>query len=74
MTSGAWLVGIDYLSVEAFEAERPVVHETLLGRHIIIVEGLDLHEVPAGTYELLCLPLRLEGSDGAPARVVLRSL
>lgn len=57
MTSGAWLVGIDYLSVEAFEAERPVVHETLLGRHIIIVEGLDLREVPAGTYELLCLPL-----------------
>ena len=69
------LVGIDYLSVEKFQPERFETHTVLLSRGIIIVEGLDLREVAAGTYELLCLPLKIAGGsgDGAPARAVLRT-
>jgi arylformamidase len=65
---GARLVGIDYLSIGDAEA-----HQELLGVGVTALEGLDLREVDPGTYELICLPLRLEGSDGAPARVILRS-
>jgi arylformamidase len=60
------LVGADYLSVG-----DDAVHELLLGLGVIIVEGLDLRGVEAGNYQLACLPLRLFGSDGAPARAVL---
>jgi arylformamidase len=70
------LVGIDYLSVEKFQPERFETHTALLSRGIVIVEGLDLREVAAGAYELICLPLKIaSGSgDGAPARAVLRTL
>jgi arylformamidase len=68
---GIRLVGVDYLSVEAFNATEPRTHRTLLGAGVVIVEGLDLREVPAGEYQLVCLPLKLAGADGAPARVVL---
>ena len=70
------LVGIDYLSVEQFRSERFETHTALLSRGIVIIEGLDLREVAAGDYELLCLPLKIaSGSgDGAPARAVLRTL
>ncbi len=70
------LVGIDYLSVERFKAERFETHTTLLARGVVILEGLDLRAVRAGDYELICLPLRLESGegDGSPARVVLRTL
>jgi arylformamidase len=70
------LVGIDYLSVEKFQPKRFETHTVLLSRGIVIVEGLDLRGVAAGTYELLCLPLKIaSGSgDGAPARAVLRTL
>jgi arylformamidase len=66
--SGVSLVGIDYLSIGDAEA-----HQELLGAGVTALEGLDLREVDPGDYELICLPLRLEGSDGAPARVILRS-
>ncbi|HEY0545076.1 MAG TPA: cyclase family protein [Pyrinomonadaceae bacterium] len=74
--SGVRLVGIDYLSVEKFGSKDFQTHLTLLERGVVIIEGLDLREVSAGDYELLCLPLRLaDGTgDGAPARVVLRTL
>jgi arylformamidase len=72
--AGVELVGIDYLSVEAFDAEEPVAHRVLLEREVVILEGVDLREVPAGRYELLCLPLKLAGLDGAPVRAVLRTL
>jgi arylformamidase len=72
--AGVRLVGIDYLSVEAFDAEEPAAHRTLLEREVIVVEGLDLREVPVGDYELLCLPLKAAGIDGAPVRAVLRAL
>jgi len=73
---GVRLVGIDYLSVEQFQAQTFATHETLLSSGVIIVEGLDLRQVVAGVYELICLPLKLAGGsgDGAPARVVLRTL
>jgi arylformamidase len=50
------------------------VHKTLLAAGIVVVEGLDLSAVRPGRYELICLPLRLVGSDGSPARVLLRAL
>jgi arylformamidase len=71
---GVQLVGIDYLSIEKFNFEQPTTHWTLLGANVVIVEGLDLTEVPPGDYELLCLPLKIKDGDGGPARVVLREL
>ena len=68
---GTLLVGIDYLSVERFDAPEPRTHRTLLGAGVAIIEGLDLRAVAAGDYTLWCLPLKLPGADGAPARVVL---
>ena len=69
--NGVRLVGVDYLSVEQFHSGHHQTHRTLLGHGVVIVEGLDLHEPPPGVYELRCLPLRLVGLDGAPARAVL---
>ena len=71
---GVKLVGIDYLSIEKFNFEAPTTHRTLLGNNIIILEGLDLTEVPPGDYELICLPLKIKDGDGGPARVVLREV
>jgi arylformamidase len=68
---GTRLVGVDYLSVESFTAAEPLTHRTLLGAGVVIVEGLDLREIAPGDYTLTCLPLKLAGADGAPARVVL---
>jgi arylformamidase len=68
---GVSLVGVDYLSVEAFAAPEPLTHRTLLGAGVVVVEGLDLSEISPGDYFLSCLPLKLAGADGAPARVVL---
>lgn len=71
---GVKLVGIDYLSVEKFGSEDHAVHRTLLENEIVILEGLDLRDVPPGDYELICLPLKYIGGkgDGAPARAILR--
>jgi arylformamidase len=70
------LVGIDYLSIEKFHSGHHRTHITLLSKGVVIVEGLNLSEVPAGDYELICLPLKIaEGAgDGAPARAVLRTI
>ena len=67
---GVKLVGVDYLSVAPFEESRPT-HEILLEAGVVVVEGLDLSAVPRGFYELYCLPLKLLGADGAPARAIL---
>ena len=64
------LVGIDYLSISPYKKSRPT-HELLLGAGIVIVEGLNLTDVSVGKYTLCCLPLKLKGADGAPARAVL---
>ena len=68
---GVELVGIDYLSIEQFHSGHHLTHRTLLERSVVIVEGLDLSVPPAGEYQFICLPLRIEGCDGAPARAVL---
>lgn len=68
---GIRLIGADYLSVEAPDVDEHRVHHTLLGAGVVIVEGLDLSQVPAGPCQLICLPLKIKGGDGAPARVLL---
>lgn len=67
-------VGIDYLSIGAPDAAGVVTHRALLRAGICVIEGLNLVGVAPGAYELVCLPLRLLGADGAPARAVLRRL
>src|SRR5262245_43989385 len=69
---GIKLVGWDYLSVEKYQSKDFATHHTLLEAGVVIVEGLDLSQVEPGEYDMICLPLRLQGGDGAPARVVLR--
>jgi len=69
--NGVYLVGIDYLSIEQFHSGHHKTHLILLGKSVVILEGLDLSAPPPGKYELICLPLRIEGCDGAPARAVL---
>ncbi len=70
------LVGIDYLSVEAFDAKSPETHIILLQDEVIILEGLDLREVTVGDYELICLPIKIAdgAGDGSPSRTVLREI
>jgi arylformamidase len=67
---GVKLVGVDYLSVAPFKNSGPT-HRILLSAGVVIVEGLDLSKVSQGRYNFHCLPLKLAGSDGAPARVIL---
>jgi arylformamidase len=68
---GAETVGVDYLSVEPFEDKEFNTHHTLLGADLVILEGLLLTDVEPGEYFLVCLPLKLAGSDGSPARAIL---
>jgi arylformamidase len=66
------LIGIDYLSIQRYRGDPEyATHHTLLGAGVVIVEGLDLRSVAPGRYGLACLPMKLVGSDGAPARVIL---
>lgn len=67
---GVKLVGIDYLSVAPYKKSKET-HEVLLGAGVIIIEGLDLHGIKPGQYQLVCLPLKIIGIEGAPARAVL---
>jgi len=69
---GIKVVGVDYLSVETFKQPGAPAHHVLLGGGTIVIEGLNLAGVEPGVYDMLCLPLRIVGYDGAPARVVLR--
>jgi len=70
---GLKLVGFDYLSIDRFGDASYPAHHALLGAGVVVVEGLDLSEVEPGEFDMTCLPLRVGGGDGAPARVVLRS-
>jgi arylformamidase len=72
---GVKLVGTDYLSIEKFHSGHHRTHLALLSKNVIIVEGLNLSEIEAGDYELICLPLKIAGGagDGSPARAVLRN-
>lgn len=70
---GVKLVGLDYLSAAAADEQVPV-HRAFLDHGVILLEGIDLSEVPPGRYELFCPPVKLAGADGAPCRAVLREL
>lgn len=67
---GVRLIGIDYFSIAPFNDSVPT-HRELLGAEVVVLEGVNLSQVPAGRYQLYCLPLKLGGSDGAPARAIL---
>jgi arylformamidase len=67
---GIQLVGIDYLSIAPYKNSKPT-HDALLESKMVVIEGLDLRGIHPGTYQLACLPLKLGGADGAPARVIL---
>lgn len=68
---GIKLVGIDYLSIQMFRDAEPLTHRILLEAGVIILEGLNLQGIDPGVYQLICLPLKLAGSEGAPARAIL---
>ncbi|MBA4386831.1 MAG: cyclase [Verrucomicrobia bacterium] len=67
---GIKLIGVDYLSVGPYKQGKPT-HKAFMGAGVTIVEGLNLAEVPQGQYTLYCLPLKIVGADGAPARAIL---
>jgi arylformamidase len=71
-TIGAQTVGVDYLSVGGAQIDGPQTHQALLEAGIWIIEGLNLAQAQPGIYDLICLPLRIVGGDGAPARAMLR--
>lgn len=70
------VVGLDYLTIGSFKSPENVkdTHEILLGNGVYVIEGINLSEVKAGDYELICLPLRVERGDAGPARAILRPL
>lgn len=70
---GVRLAGIDYLSIEPFQSPGHPTHHILLRNGVVVLEGLNLKEVPAGDYELIALPIKVKGADGAPVRAVLRA-
>jgi arylformamidase len=70
--AGVKLVGVDYISAEKFAADAPMTHRILLGKGIPIVEGLLLEAITPGDYDLIVLPMKVGGHEGAPARAVIR--
>jgi arylformamidase len=66
------VIGVDYLSVEEFKKPGAPAHRVLFSHGVVIIEGLNRSDVEPGMYEMYCLPLRVAGADGAPARVVLK--
>ncbi len=68
------VVGIDYLSVGGFTKDGVETHHALLEAGIWLIEGLNLSEVEPGTYELICLPLKIIDADGAPARAIMQRI
>jgi arylformamidase len=73
-TAGVVLYGIDLPSVDPLDSKTLAVHHALRAANIQILEGLDLHDIPEGAYELIALPLKLVGADGSPVRAVLRAM
>jgi arylformamidase len=71
---GIQTVGVDYLSVGGFYKDGIPTHHILLGAEVWIIEGLDFSKVKPGNYELLCLPIKFDKGDGAPARCLIRPL
>ena len=74
VAKGVRTVGVDYLSIGGFHNDLVETHVTILGAGIWVIEGLNLSAIEPGDYELACLPLKILGSDGAPARAALRKI
>jgi len=70
---GIRTIGVDYLSVGGYKKDGHDVHKTLLGAGILVIEGLDLSPILPGRYDMICLPVKILDSDGAPARVVVKA-
>ena len=70
--AGVMTVGVDYLSIGGFGKDVVEVHQVMLGAGIWVIEGLRLVDVDPGDYDLLCLPLKIKGADGAPCRALLK--
>jgi len=68
---GIRLIGIDYLSIQRYK-DGPETHQILLEAGVVIIEGLNLDSIKPGFFELICLPIKLRGLEGSPARVILR--
>ena len=66
------LIGVDYLSVGPFHEGNPQTHRALMGGGVWIIEGIDLRRIKEGSYEMICLPLRIAGGDASPIRILLR--
>lgn len=71
VSRGIRLIGVDYLSVGSYDKEGIITHRILLEAGVVILEGLNLYGIDPGNYELICLPLKIAGAEGAPARAVL---
>ena len=71
---GIELVGVDYLSVGGYKRDSVETHQALLGAGIWIIEGLNLSQIEPGNYELVCLPIKIVGGDGAPSRALVRRI
>lgn len=71
---GVRLAGIDYLSIEPFQSPGHPARHILLRNGVVVLEGLNLREAPPGDDELMALPIKVKGADGAPVRAVLRAL
>lgn len=72
VNQGIQLIGVDYLSVQRY-CDGPETHQILLSAEVVVIEGLDLTAVSEGVYDIICLPIKLQGVEGAPARVILRT-
>jgi len=68
---GIRLIGIDYLSIGSYNKDGLITHRILLEAEIVVLEGLNLYGIDPRIYELICLPLKIVGAEGAPARAVL---
>jgi len=73
VSKGVQLVGNDYLSIERYMQPGAPVHHLLIAAGVLIVEGLSLADVPAGPCRVYCLPMKIKGGDGAPARVLIET-
>lgn len=68
------LVGLDYISLDAYGDEEAPAHHIILGNGLLALEGINLEEVRPGRYKLICLPLSIKGAEGSPVRAVLEDL
>ena len=69
---GILTIGVDYLSIGGYGGNMAEVHKIILSAKIWVIEGLDLSRIEPGPYEMVCLPIKIDNCDGAPARALLR--